>query len=296
MFPSFFRTVPSDTFQSKGLAQLVLYFGWTWVGLLASDSDYGQQGIQLVKQEIIKAGACIAFTEYILLGHTDRNAPHIVKTIRESSAKVVVVFSSGLDLLTVLDEMLKQNVQGKTFVASEGWSTTTLQAIKKFSQLLFGTVGLAFYSGIIPGFKQFLNRVHPDTSIGGNLVKILWEKTFSCTFTKHKNTTNSSVTLGNQCTGEESLESVENSYNDVTKIRVAYNIYTAVHIVAKALEGLRTCQVQDKACGNIGYFNQWQVIVHQTYYIDISFIHELVPLSFGVADSGSYIAMCNLGW
>ncbi|XP_073402823.1 vomeronasal type-2 receptor 1-like [Dendrobates tinctorius] len=65
-FPSFFRTVPSDAFQSQGLAKLVLYFGWTWVGLVAVDNDYGHQGIQLVKQEIMKAGACVAFTEYIL--------------------------------------------------------------------------------------------------------------------------------------------------------------------------------------------------------------------------------------
>ncbi|XP_072006400.1 extracellular calcium-sensing receptor-like [Engystomops pustulosus] len=268
-FPSFFRTVPSDTYQSKGLAQLVLHFGWTWVGLLASDSDYGQQGIQLVKQEIIKAGACVAFTEYILLGRADRNALHIVRTIKESTAKVVVVFSSGLDLLTVLDEMLKQNVKGKTFVASEGWSTTTLEAVRKFSHLLFGTVGLAFYSGIIPGFKEFLNKVHPDNSIGGKWVKMFWEKAFSCTFTQQTNKTDSSVTSGNQCTGEESLESVQNSYNDVTNIRVAYNIYTAVHIVSQALEDLRTCNKQDKTCGNIGHFTPWQ-LVHYMKHVRVT--------------------------
>ncbi|XP_014352255.1 vomeronasal type-2 receptor 26-like [Latimeria chalumnae] len=43
---SFFRIVPSDEFQSVGLARLVIYFGWIWVGLIAEDSDYGQQGIQ----------------------------------------------------------------------------------------------------------------------------------------------------------------------------------------------------------------------------------------------------------
>lgn len=54
-------------FQSQGLAKLVLYFGWTWIGLVAVDNDYGQQGINVVKQEITKAGACIAFTVSILV-------------------------------------------------------------------------------------------------------------------------------------------------------------------------------------------------------------------------------------
>ncbi|XP_075060978.1 vomeronasal type-2 receptor 26-like [Mixophyes fleayi] len=66
-FPSFFRTVPSDAFQSVGLAQLVLHFGWTWVGLVGEGNEYGQQGIQVMKQEILKAGACVAFTEFLML-------------------------------------------------------------------------------------------------------------------------------------------------------------------------------------------------------------------------------------
>ncbi|XP_064419123.1 vomeronasal type-2 receptor 26-like [Latimeria chalumnae] len=51
-FPSFFRTMPSDEFQSMGFARLVLHFGWKWIGLLADDSEYGQQGIQIVPRSV----------------------------------------------------------------------------------------------------------------------------------------------------------------------------------------------------------------------------------------------------
>eukprot|EP00079_Xenopus_tropicalis_P023389 XP_012815761.1 PREDICTED: vomeronasal type-2 receptor 26-like [Xenopus tropicalis] len=110
LFPSFFRTIPSDEFQMRGLAQLVSHFGWSWVGLLANDNDYGQYGLQMVKQEIMKAGACVAFSENILISQANRNAPHIVQVIKESTAKVVVVITSDSDFVILAEELLRQNL------------------------------------------------------------------------------------------------------------------------------------------------------------------------------------------
>ncbi|XP_072254978.1 extracellular calcium-sensing receptor-like [Pyxicephalus adspersus] len=161
-FASFFRTVPSDAFQSKGLAQLVLHFGWTWVGLVASANDYGQQGIQVIKQEILKSGACVEFTVYIQLDQLTRNIPHIAQVIKASTAQAIVVFSTDVNFLTLLNELLKQNITDKTWVASEAWSTSSLLASEKYSKLLAGTIGFAFYSGNIPGLKQHLDHINPS--------------------------------------------------------------------------------------------------------------------------------------
>ncbi|XP_075061867.1 extracellular calcium-sensing receptor-like [Mixophyes fleayi] len=264
-FPSFFRTVPSDAFQSLGLAKLVLYFGWTWVGLLALNDDYGQQGIQIVRQELIKGGACVAFTENIINGLPDRNAPHIVKVIRQSTAKVIVVFSVDVELIPVLDEMWRQNITNITFVASEGWATTTLYSFGKFSELLNGTIGLAFYSGIIPGFSRFINTIHPSLSLGGDWIKIFWEQAFSCNFPQKKNSTGFLDTGIKECTGQENLESIYNSFTDVSSLRTTYNVYTAVHVVAKALEDLNNCSVVEgllsyNHCADIYQFKPWQLL------------------------------------
>ncbi|KAE8620418.1 hypothetical protein XENTR_v10010237 [Xenopus tropicalis] len=265
MFPSFFRTVPSDAFQSQGLAKLVLHFGWTWVGLLAVDNDYGQQGIQLVKQEIIKAGACVAFTESILTSQPDRNARNIVKVMKESTATAIVVFSPAIDLVHVLAEMLAQNVTEKILVASEAWSTSTLFSDGKFSEILSGTIGLALHSGKIPGFREFLNKVHPSTSLGKYWVKLLWEESFQCKFLGEKNPTATSEDLRRECTGEETLASIENNYNDVSSLRATYNVYTAVHVMAKALEDLTNCnkgrsRLSNQTCPDILNFKPWQLL------------------------------------
>ncbi|XP_069816683.1 extracellular calcium-sensing receptor-like [Dendropsophus ebraccatus] len=240
-FPSFFRTVSNDVFQSQGLAQLVLHFGWTWVGLLAVDNDYGQQGIQLVKQEILKAGACVAFSENIISSQPDRNAPHIVKILKTSTARIVVVFSSAINLVPILNEMLRQNITKKIFVASEAWSTSSLFSIGRLSESLSGTIGLAFYSGTISNFREFLNKIHPSMSLGMEWEKLLWEQTFHCIFID-SNSTMSMNTSGRECTGSEDLQSITNSFNDVSSLRTTYNVYTAVHVLAKALENLKSCK------------------------------------------------------
>ncbi|XP_069816707.1 extracellular calcium-sensing receptor-like [Dendropsophus ebraccatus] len=262
-FPSFFRTVPSDVFQSKGLAQLVLQFGWTWIGLLAVDNDYGQQGIQLVRQEIIKAGACVAFTETIPLSRADRNAPHIVKIIKQSSAKVVVVYSNDINLSPILAEMIRQDVTQRIFVVSEALSTSTFfQGIT--AKFVSGTLGLALNSGTIPGFKDFLNNVHPSKPLGGTWAKLFWEKTFNCEFIGKNNITNSSSVI-KPCTGAEDLRNVTNSFNNVDHLRATYNVYIAVKIIAMALKDLRSCQSNEKAslpqtCPDIPNVEPWKLL------------------------------------
>jgi len=45
------------------MAQMVLHFGWTWVGIIAADDDYGKYGIKEFKEQVEEAGVCISFSE-----------------------------------------------------------------------------------------------------------------------------------------------------------------------------------------------------------------------------------------
>ncbi|XP_056425682.1 extracellular calcium-sensing receptor-like [Hyla sarda] len=264
-FPSFFRIVPSDTFQSHGLARLVLYFGWSWVGLLAADNEYGQYGIQLVKQELMKAGACVEYIENIMMSRPDRNAPHIMNVIRRSTSTVVVVFCNDVDLMPVLNEWLKQNVSRKIFIASDAWSTTNIFSTNAFSDLLYGTIGFAFSSGKLPGLKEFLNKVQPSESFGGEWTKTLWENIFNCTYVAFSQP-QSDHTL-KPCTGTENLHNIQNSYNDVSSLRPSFNAYTAVHVVANALEDLIRChhgsgRFSMSSCADKQDLMPWQLLYY----------------------------------
>ena len=46
-FPNFFRTIPSDIYQARAMAQLAIRFKWTWTGAVIENNDYGQLAIQV---------------------------------------------------------------------------------------------------------------------------------------------------------------------------------------------------------------------------------------------------------
>ncbi|XP_069463319.1 extracellular calcium-sensing receptor-like [Ambystoma mexicanum] len=262
-FPSFFRTIPSDDFQSLGLAQLVMHFGWTWVGILATDDDYGQLGSHIVQQELISARACVAFNEKILLSRADKNALHIVKVITTSTAKAIVVFSSIAYLVPVLDEIVRQNVTGNIWIASEGWSTSFLIPYDKYSEILANTIGFAIHSGGMEGFQEYFNRLHPSTSPEDTFLIRFWEEAFGCQWKKQESLPNEKDNKTKICTGAEELDSPRLS--SMMDLRITYNIYNAVYATALSLHNLNTCVDAQSAsfvgtCANITDFRPWQLL------------------------------------
>ncbi|KAJ1080366.1 hypothetical protein NDU88_000583 [Pleurodeles waltl] len=262
-FPSFFRTIPSDDFQSHGLAQLLIHFGWTWVGILAADDDYGQQGSQIVQQEIIKAGACVAFTEKILPSRADKNAVNIVKVIKSSTAKAIVIFSSNVYLVPLLDEVLRQNVTGMTWIASEAWATYSLLSIEKYFEIVVGTIGFAIHSGDMMGFQEYFVSIHPSTSPGDTFVRNFWEEAFGCQWTNEENPLMIKDNKTKVCTGSEDLNNP--LINNMMDFRLTYNIYNAVYATALALEDLRKCRqnggpFHHGTCADISDFHSWQLL------------------------------------
>lgn len=62
----------------------------------------------------------------ILQVSSPEDIQRIVQTVAEATAKIIVVFSSDVDLSPLITELLRHNVTNRTWIATEAWVTSAL--------------------------------------------------------------------------------------------------------------------------------------------------------------------------
>uniref|UniRef100_A0A3B3IAU7 Olfactory receptor C family, h1 n=1 Tax=Oryzias latipes TaxID=8090 RepID=A0A3B3IAU7_ORYLA len=232
--PSFFRTIPSDYYQSRALAQLVKYFGWTWVGAVRSDNDYGNNGMATFIEAATKEGICVEYSEAIARTASKEQVERVVRVISRGTARVLIAFLSYDEMDALLEAALSQNLTGLQWVGSESWITAHHLATMKYSGILYGSIGFAIKKAKIAGLQDFLLQVHPSQDPQNHILKEFWEETFGCSF-------QSGLQDTKQCSGSERLRDIKNPFTDVSELRISNNVYKAVYAVAHAMHSMLKC-------------------------------------------------------
>ncbi|XP_059187163.1 extracellular calcium-sensing receptor-like [Centropristis striata] len=237
-FPNVFRTIPSDIYQARAMAQLALRFHWTWIGAVIVNNDYGHVAIQAFQEEILGKGVCLEFIETVRRETIVTDARRVALTIQASTARVILIFCWYTEAKKVFLELAKINVTDRQFLASEAWSTSDdLLQDRAISDVAGGVLGVAIRSSTIPGFENYLTSLNPAHHPDDEFLREFWEMQFGCTFTA-------------PCSGKESLEGVQNHFTDTSQLRVAYNVYLAVYAAAHALHSLLSCPNRGNSPGN----------------------------------------------
>ncbi|XP_032365721.1 extracellular calcium-sensing receptor [Etheostoma spectabile] len=266
-YPTFFRVIPNDDYQVKAIAQLLLRFNWTWVGLVRGDHEYGRFAVQGLLRELQGTKVCVAYLEMIPLLYNRQRALEIMQVMNSSSAKVVVVFSAEGEMTPFLRDYMKQNITGIQWVASEAWVTASVFTGSEYYPYLGGTIGFGIRKGLIPRLRDYLQTVSPQTYPNDILVKELWEALYGC---------NPSLLPGSQlppCSGHESLLEQHSAYMNTSSPRVAYNVYKAVYAIAHSLHNLLLCHpssgpFQNNSCAQSNNIHPWQL---QHYIQEVTF-------------------------
>ncbi|XP_067850659.1 extracellular calcium-sensing receptor-like [Heptranchias perlo] len=265
-YPTFYRTIPSDYHQSKFLAQLVKKFGWTWIGTIRINNDYGNFGMQAFRETVEKLGVCIAFSESFYRTDPREKIIKIVEVIKKSTTKVIVAFSATREMRILLRELLRQNVTGIQWIGSEAWVTSELLAPEENVKVLVGTIGAAIRRSEIPGLREFLLKVNPFLLPGNVLVKEFWETAFRCSLKSGNAASQANdSTKMQRCTGKEHLEELQNAYSDLQTDGSTYNVYKAVYALAHAFHNMFACEngngpFVNKTCAQVSNFEPWQVL------------------------------------
>ncbi|XP_066462870.1 G-protein coupled receptor family C group 6 member A-like isoform X2 [Eleutherodactylus coqui] len=207
-FPSFLRTVPSDTHQMNAMVELIKTFQWNWVGIISSDDDYGRsaQGIlnRLFKAERI----CIAFSKtvpsYVDHPLLQASLENVLTDMSGSSTNVLIVVAKDPIVTKLIKECIKRNIS-KIWIASDGWSSAIEVLNIKNIEMAGTFLGLSFKMGYIMGFEDYLRKLQPPDHETINFLEEYKELRYECTedYREYLQCVNSS---SENCVFDSSLE------------------------------------------------------------------------------------------
>ncbi|XP_045929978.1 extracellular calcium-sensing receptor-like isoform X1 [Micropterus dolomieu] len=300
-YPNFFRTIPSDIYQARAIAQLAIRFNWTWIGAVIANNDYGHVAIKVFQEETQGARVCLAFVETLDRENIVSDARRAALTIQASAARVILMFTWYTDVKELFMQLAKINVTDRQFLASEAWSTSgdLLQNVVT-SKVASGVVGVAIRSSAMPGFENYLRNLNPIHHPDDEFLKEFWQAKFGCApeatnLFSYSPSSFKSVTLTQMygkghplnisasspakgslqkaslppCSGTESLEGVEHPFTDTSQLRVTYNVYLAVYAAAHALHRLLSCPDGDSSprnnsstCSYLKHFAPIELLQH----------------------------------
>ncbi|XP_072249224.1 extracellular calcium-sensing receptor-like [Leuresthes tenuis] len=231
-YPTFFRTIPSDQFQAEALAKLVKHFGWTWIGAVRSDSDYGNNGMASFLEAAHREGICVEYSESFYRTNPRSKIKRVADVIRRSTAVVILAFTASGDMRVLLEELARDPPPPRQWIGSEDWVTDP--HLLRFS-VCAGAIGFGIRKSVIPGLRDFLLDLSPSEVAASPLLTEFWEDAFNCRLGK------SAAAGENVCDGTEDIKMLQSPYTETSQLRITNMVYKAVYAIAHAIHNA-VCQ------------------------------------------------------
>nr|XP_028569867.1 vomeronasal type-2 receptor 26-like [Podarcis muralis] len=215
LFPFVYRMTPKEESQYQGIVELLLYFGWTWIGIFTPDNDSGERFESAVKSLMLSKGICIAFSK--IIPEND-----IKQSIRPGEPfflwRQVGVFVSYITNALGVMILLAINMAYEKEIGAKVWVTTALLEIRigfhlppDMFQHLHGSLSFAIQTGI---------RSSKGDKLQTNLLDYL-NQAFPCSYSKHLLSVKGRV----RCREEEKLQPLPQAERERTLSLDSYGTY-----------------------------------------------------------------------
>ncbi|EDV24775.1 uncharacterized protein TRIADDRAFT_11614, partial [Trichoplax adhaerens] len=159
-FKTFFRTIPSDIYQARALVDIIKYFQWSYVGLLAIDDGYGEMLASTFTSIALQNSICIPVYRTFPLKWTKKHLREIIKQfVKLTEIKVILLFCTETDASAIFEEASRQNLKGKIFIGCDAWGYGRNIA-NKFPDVIEGALSVAFPFNPLLAFRRYLQRLN----------------------------------------------------------------------------------------------------------------------------------------
>ncbi|XP_069823879.1 vomeronasal type-2 receptor 26-like [Dendropsophus ebraccatus] len=232
LFPSIFRTVPSDYTTYSTLCGFLSYFGWTWVGIISSDDDDGDRETMLLTNLLTSHGICVAYVIKCTQRYLDYVKEDIGRSsemIKKSSAQIIIICGTFSFFMQRFFDYFRRVLQEKTLILNPTFSPHVLYEPVTFNlSLLFD-----LKKGKMPDMENYFKTFHPLKNPKDMILENIWIKIFHCSSGKMKKDELFAKKYGvrlHKCDGTEQIEDILLASNFAT----IYQMYLAVWFLANA--------------------------------------------------------------
>ncbi|XP_042329700.1 vomeronasal type-2 receptor 26-like [Sceloporus undulatus] len=240
----FYQMVPPEKQQYTGICSLLLYFRWTWIGILTFNDENGDRFLEAVFPIFSKSGICFAFIERShtfsvvdKINEMFEQGGKIHDRIMDSKANVVVAYGPSYSVVFLRwfphlsgQEKVTNKPEGKVWIMTAQMELTSMVYQRTWdAETIHGSLFFSVHSNAVPGFQQFMASRNPSNTTGDGFIRDFWQQAFACVFP------DINEVVGEICTGKEKLEILPEPLFGMNMTGHSYSVYNAVYVLSYAL-------------------------------------------------------------
>ncbi|KAK9398176.1 type-2 vomeronasal receptor [Crotalus adamanteus] len=262
--------VPKEDHQYIGIIQLLLHFGWTWIGVFAFENK-GECFLKNLQPLLSHNGICLAFTQKIPqhiyledLSELFNSVSIISDKLVDQKTNVFLVYGESFTIAWLRTVMFLRDPENKdrslfrkVWILMNPIDFILMGTQRSWDlQMFHGSLSFTVHAREVQGFKEFIQVIKPSIHKDGFLQEV-WQQLFNCIFSK----ADLPSLISETCSGEENLENLPAPLFEFQMTGQSYSIYNAVYAVAHSLHEAMRSKSQPRAIQRVEFPNlqPWQL-------------------------------------